>query len=260
MLKIAIIEDEKLTALDLSDTLKKIDSDIEVVAILASVKQAINYFKSNNNFDLIFSDIQLPDGLCFDIFKNAQITVPVIFCTAYDQYALVAFDTNGIDYLLKPFNKASVSRALDKYQVLKSNFSTPVTSFDKLLQTLGQKISRQSTSIIIHQGEKIIPIETQDIALFFLEDEYVFALTFDLKKYIVNQNLEELDNLCGASFFRANRQYLVNRKAVKDASQYFNRKLLIHLNLNYPDQIIVGKLKTSLFLEWLTNNPSALSF
>src|ERR1035437_8400111 len=106
MLKIVIIEDEKLTALDLADTLKKVDSEIEVVAILASVKQALSYFKSDNNFDLVFSDIQLPDGLSFDIFENVQITVPVIFCTAYDQYALKAFDANGIDYLLKPFNTA----------------------------------------------------------------------------------------------------------------------------------------------------------
>jgi two-component system, LytTR family, response regulator LytT len=254
MLRIAIIEDEKLTALDLADTLKKIDSDIEVVAILASVKQALSYFKSESNFDLVFSDIQLPDGLSFDIFKNVQITVPIIFCTAYDQYALEAFDANGIDYLLKPFNKASVSKALDKYHVLKLNFLAPDNKFDNLLQKLGQQISRQNTSIIIQQGEKIIPIETQSIALFFLEDEYVFALTFELKKHIVPQNLEELEYFCGASFFRANRQYLVNRKAVKDASRYFNRKLLIHLNLNYFDQIIVGKLKTSLFLEWLTNN------
>jgi two-component system response regulator LytT len=254
MLKIAIIEDEKLTALDLADTLKKVDSDIEIVAILASVKQAISYFKSAGKFDLIFSDIQLPDGLSFDIFKNVQITVPVIFCTAYDQYALEAFDTNSIDYLLKPFNKASVSKALDKYQGLKSNFSAPDNNFDKLLQTLGQKLSRQTTSIIIHQGDKIIPIETQNIALFFLEDEYVFALTFNLKKHIVTQNLEELEHLCGTSFFRVNRQYLVNRKAIKDATRYFNRKLLIHLNLDYSDQIIVGKLKTSLFLEWLINN------
>jgi DNA-binding LytR/AlgR family response regulator len=254
MLKIAIIEDEKLTALDLADTLKKVDSDIEVVAILASVKQAISYFKSDSNFDLVFSDIQLPDGLSFDIFKNLQLTVPVIFCTAYDKYALEAFDANGIDYLLKPFNKASVSKALDKYHVLKINFLAPDNKFDNLLQKLGLQLSHQTTSIIIHKGEKIIPIETQSIALFFLEDEYVFALTFDLKKHTVTQNLEELENLCGTYFFRANRQYLVNRKAVKDASRYFNRKLLIHLNFNYSDQIIVGKLKTSLFLEWLTNN------
>ena len=254
MLKIAIIEDEKLTALDLADTLKKVDSDIEVVAILASVKQAISYFKRDSNFDLVFSDIQLPDGLSFDIFKNVQITVPVIFCTAYDKYALEAFDANGIDYLLKPFNNASVSKALDKYHVLKLIFSASDNKFDNLLQKLGLQLSHQTTSIIIHKGDKIIPIETQNIALFFLEDENVFALTFDLKKHIVTQNLEELENLCGAYFFRANRQYLINRKAVKDASRYFNRKLLIHLSFNYSDQIIVGKLKTSLFLEWLTNN------
>jgi len=254
MLKVVIIEDEKFTAIDLADTLKKIDNNIEIVITLSSVEQAINFLKVEDEYDLIFSDIQLPDGLSFDIFKSVKIKVPVIFCTAFDKYALEAFDANGIDYLLKPFTKATVSKALDKYMALKSNFKTPESNLDKLIYKLEQQISHKSNSIIVYQGDKILPIEINQIALFYLEDDYVFALTFDSKKHILTQNLEELENLCGNEFFRANRQYLVNRKAVKDAAKYFNRKIIINLNVYYSEQILVGKLKTSLFLQWLANN------
>ena len=254
MLRVIIIEDEKYTAKDLADTLMKVDNDIEIVATLVSVEQAVNFFKKETEFDLIFSDIQLPDGLSFDVFKSVKVKVPVIFCTAFDKYALEAFDTNGIDYLLKPFNKASVSKALDKYMALKLNFKAPETNLDKLINKLEQQISRQSNSVIVYQGDKIVPVETNQIALFYLEDDYAFALTFDSKKHILTQSLEELENLCGNTFFRANRQYLVNRKAIKDASRYLNRKILINLNVNYPEQILVGKLKITSFLQWLANN------
>ena len=254
MLRVIIIEDEKYTAKDLADTLKKVDSNIEIVATLSSVEQAVNFFKKEKEFDLIFSDIQLPDGLSFNIFKSVKIKVPVIFCTAFDKYALEAFDANGIDYLLKPFNKASVSKALDKYLALKLNFKTPETNLDKLINKLQQQMSRQSNSVIAYQGDKIVPVETNQIALFYLEDDYAFALTFDSKKHILTQSLEDLENLCGNGFFRANRQYLVNRKAIKDASRYLNRKILINLNVNYPEQILVGKLKITSFLQWLANN------
>lgn len=254
MLKVVIIEDEKYTAKDLAETLKKIDNDIDIVSILSSVEEALVFFRVENVFDLIFSDIQLPDGLSFDIFKTIKIKVPVIFCTAYDKYALEAFDANGIDYLLKPFSKASVSKALDKYTALRANFKTPDTNLDKLIYQLEQQISHKSNSIIVYQGDKILPIELNLIALFYLEDNYIFALTFDSKKYILTQNLEELETLCGNDFFRANRQYLVNRKAIKDASKYLNRKILINLKVNHPEQILVGKLKTTLFIQWLANN------
>lgn len=252
MIKIVIIEDEKRTAQDLADTLKKVDSDIEIISVLSSVKQAIEFFKTEKNFDLIFSDIQFSDGLCFSIFKTIKITVPIIFCTAFDKYTLEAFNTNGIDYILKPFNKASVAKALDKYQTLKSNFTTLDNNIDKLIQKVEQRVTNQSfSSIIINHGEKIIPLDIQKIALFFYEDDYVFALTFDLKKHILKQSLDELESICGTSFFRANRQYLVNRKSIKDASRYLNRKILINLTIPYSEKILVSRLKASSFIAWL---------
>lgn len=254
MLKVVIIEDEELTAKDLAHTIKNVDNDIEIVSTLSSVNEAVDFFKSYHDFDLIFSDIQLPDGLSFDIYKAVKINVPVIFCTAFDQYALNAFDANGIDYLLKPFNKASVSKALDKYIALTAKNKTSEPNFDNLIQKLEQQINRKSNSIIVHKGDKILPIEINQIALFYIEDDYVFALTFDSKKYLLSQKLEELENLCGNDFFRANRQHLVNRKSIIDASKYFNRKILVNVKVNYPEQILVGKLKVTSFLQWLANN------
>ena len=206
---------------------------------------------------MIFSDIQLSDGLSFEIFSKIRLAVPVIFCTAYDKYALEAFNTNSIDYILKPFDSNSVAKSLEKYHTLKSNFSTFNTSLDNLLRTLGapsSTIQQTSTSIIINQGDKIIPIKTVEIAFFVYEDDYVFALTFDLKKHLVPQSLDELESVCGDIFFRANRQYLINRKAVKDASRHFNRKIQVNLTFDYPNQILISRLKVTQFIEWLAQN------
>lgn len=254
MLKVVIIEDEKHTAIDLADTLKSLDAGIEIVTILSSVEQAIRFFKEENNFDLIFSDIQLSDGLSFRIFSTVKTKVPVIFCTAFDKYALEAFDANGIDYLLKPFNNESVAKALEKYRSLKSNFVPPAGDIERIIQQLEKKLTGKPNSILVYQGDKILPVEISQIALFYLEDQYVFAFTFKSQRYILTQSLEEIENLCGNSFFRANRQFLVNRGAIKDASRYFNRKMLINLKIDFPQQILVGKLKVTPFLEWLANN------
>jgi two-component system, LytTR family, response regulator LytT len=251
MIKIIIIEDEKYTAQDLSETLQGINNEVKIVNILRTVQQAKEYFELNPTYDLIFSDIQLPDGLSFDIFKDIKISAPVIFCTAYDKYALNAFETNAIDYILKPFNKETISKALDKYEILKSRFSESGAKMEMILKSLGQNWEKTQTSIIIHQGDKIFPVEIKKIALFFLNEGYVFAVMFDSKKHLVTHTLEELEKKCDSSFFRVNRQYLVNRKAIRDVSRYFNRKLLINLSIDFNEQILIGKLKTSSFIKWL---------
>lgn len=254
MLKVVIIEDEKYTAIDLADTIKRVDSDIQILKTLPTIEEAVAFLKSEDKIDLIFSDIQLSDGLSFEIFKSVKLYVPIIFCTAYDKYALEAFETNGIDYLLKPFSKASVSKALDKYMTLTSKNSESDRNFNDLILKIEQQIKPNATSVIVYQGDKILPVELTNIALFYLEDKYVFAFTFDAKKYLITQNLEEMEKICGQGFFRVNRQYLVNRKAVKDASKYLNRKILVNLIIKYPEQILVGKLKNNSFLHWLTKN------
>lgn len=251
-MKIAIIEDEKITAKDLANTIKVIEPDAEIVAILGSVEDAILFFGQNPDLDLIFSDIELGDGLCFDIFEQVENHTPIIFCTAYEKYSLDAFRNAGIDYILKPFNKLSIERTLLKYKSLKAKLSKSRSDLDGLLSELKGRLFNSTPSIIVHQADKIIPISGNDIALFYIDSLNTIAYTFNHSKYIVPQKMEALESLFAPYFFRANRQHLVNRKAIKDASQYFNRKLIINLTIAFSEQIVVGKLKTAEFLKWLT--------
>jgi two-component system, LytTR family, response regulator LytT len=251
-MKIVIIEDEKLTAKDLAKTILAVDDDIEIVAILHSVEEAVAFFATNPALDLIFSDIQLGDGLSFEIFEKVKNNVPIIFCTAFNEYALEAFKATSIDYLLKPFSRTTVEKALDKYHQLKETLNAQKENQSDILSLLkNQLYPAKSVSIIIQHGDKIIPLESEKIAFFYIEDNYVFAYTFDLKKHVLTQKLDALESTFSPNFFRANRQYLVNRKAIKDATHHFNRKILINLTVPFQEQIIVGKLKVTPFLEWL---------
>ncbi len=257
-MKIVIIEDEKLTAKDLARTILGIEPDIEIVATLHSVEDAMSFFKNKTGIDLIFSDIELGDGLSFEIFEKLHVQTPIIFCTAYDQYALEAFKTVGIDYILKPFSKQTVEKALEKFQNLKSNLA-PSQSLDSAMPSLLDLLKNQlypvkTPSVIIQQGDKIIPLDTSSVALFYIDETAIFAHTFEGKKHILSQKLDVLEQSLGTNFFRANRQFLVNRKAVKDASHYFNRKILVNLNIAFEEQIVIGKLKTTAFIDWLAGS------
>jgi DNA-binding LytR/AlgR family response regulator len=253
-MKIVIIEDERLTAKDLANSIRSVEPDAEILPLLFSIEEAISFFKQKPDVDLIFSDIELGDGLSFDIFKTIELQAPVIFCTAYEKYTLDAFKTLGIDYILKPFTKSSIEKAIIKYKTLKDKFVKPTQVFDELLFALKNNHNKTVHSLIVQQGEKIIPINANDIALFYYEDNYSFAYTFSQKKIHINYKMEALEKMFFPIFFRANRQYLVNRKTVKDASHYFSRKVVVNLNIPYPGQIIVGKLKTTAFFNWLAGN------
>lgn len=253
-MKIVIIEDEKLTAKDLKRTLLAAEPDVEIAALLHSVEEAVEYFKSHEDTDLIFSDIQLGDGLSFEIFKKMENQVPIIFCTAYNTYFSEAFEATGIDYILKPFNKATIEKALAKYVTLEKTFTKNKENYKEQLSLLETRITPQKNAVIIRQGDKIIPLEASAIAFFFVDNKYTFAYTFSQKKFIVNENLEDLEASFAPSFFRANRQYLVNRKAIKDATHFFNRKIIVNLTVPFKEQILVGKLKTTLFVEWLSQH------
>ena len=158
-MKIVIVEDEKLIAKDLAQTIVSVEPSAEIVKTLYSVEEAITYFQTNSKPDLIFSDIELGDGLSFKIYQTIGNQAPIIFCTAFNEYALEAFKTAGIDYLLKPFSKASVTRALEKYQKLKATFTNPSPDFQELLKLLGKNLAPKSQSVLVYQEDKIIPIE-----------------------------------------------------------------------------------------------------
>lgn len=247
-MKVVIIEDEQHTAADLADTIIKAQPGAEILAILSSVKEAIEYFEEHTGADIIFSDIQLGDGLSFAIFDALQIPVPIIFCTAYDEYALQAFKTAGIDYVLKPFTVNTIAAALAKYKNLQSSFIKSVPSYNAFGNALQAK---KQSAILVYYKDKILPVKLDDIAVFYLHNNLTHLLTFNKEQYFINETLEEAENIAGTGFYRANRQHLVNRMAIKDASKYFARKLLVNLHCPFAEKITVSKVKASHFLSWL---------
>lgn len=251
-MNIVIIEDERVVADDLEVSIKQIVNGPVSVAHLGSVKEAISYFAANTAPDLIFSDIQLGDGLSFEIFVAVPIAVPVIFCTAYDEFALDAFKANGIDYILKPFTLQTLEQAIQKYSLLKKIFSADQTpQYGALMQMLANREQQTAASVLVYHQDKIIPVKLQDIAMFYLKNETTHLLTFSGKHYYPNKNLDELERLSGNYFFRANRQFLVCRKAITDVSSFFSRKLSLNLNIPFSEKVIVSKAKSSQFLDWL---------
>jgi len=248
-MRFLIIEDEKLTAKDLELSIKEIRPNFNLIKILPSVKSTITFLKTKPLIDLIFSDIQLTDGLSFEIFKKVEIEAPVIFCTAYDEYALNAFDVNGIAYILKPFTTETIETAIQKFEKLTQQKDNKLTA---LLQYIEQSIKpTTSPTVLVHQGEKIIPVSLDDIAVISLKNGIVRLHTFDKKVFIASESLEELDNLNNPNFFRANRQYLVHQKSIKNAARYFNRRLVLHLYISFDEKIIISREKKPAFLEWL---------
>lgn len=253
-MNILLIEDEELAADDLINAIRKVAPTAQVETVLVSVKEAITYLKQHALPDLIFSDIQLGDGLSFEIFDAVRIETPIIFCTAYNEYMLNAFRSNGIDYLLKPFTVEAVSEALGKYYTLKRSFTANLNLPQNFYKNLLHKITHKPISLLVNQKDKIIPLPIQDIALFYIEYEGTFLLTFEGKSFTIAKPLEELERLIGDDFFRVNRQYLVNRQAVKHASYSMSRKLIVYLSVAYQNVVTVSKEKSPLFLSWLAGN------
>lgn len=253
-MKIVIIEDELLTAEDLKDIILNLVPEAEVVAILSSVKEAIAYFNTQPLPQLIFSDIQLGDGLSFDIFAAINIQVPIIFCTAFDEYAIKAFDANGIHYVLKPFNAGKIKIALDKYWALQQNFVSYNQSVNNVVSSINSGVGhsdKKMEAILVHFQNKIIPIKLEEIALFYVKNETTHLFTFNQETYTISKSLDELQQLNPELFYRANRQYIINRFVVKEATHYQSRKVSLALKLPFDDTITISKEKLSSFLEWL---------
>lgn len=251
-MNIVIIEDELVVAEDLEFNIRQLSDEPVNIVQLHSVKASIAYFKTHTGTDLILSDIQLGDGLSFEIFFAVPMATPVIFCTAFDEYALEAFRANGIDYILKPFSEDTLERALSRYKQLKMALVQDQNpQFHALMQLLTEREAQKAVSILVYHQDKIIPVKMEDIALFYLENEVTHLLTFTGKTFYPNKNMEELERIIGSNFFRANRQFLVCRKTVIDVSSFFSRKLALNLSIHFNDKVIVSKGKAAQFLKWL---------
>jgi DNA-binding LytR/AlgR family response regulator len=251
MLNAVIIEDERPALESLLHTLSSVTDDVQVTARLGSVKESIEFLSQPNAVDLIFSDVQLSDGLSFEIFNKGNIRIPVIFITGYDEFMLNAFEYNGIDYLLKPVDKESLSKALVKYKMLEKHF-TNHHSLANLMQYIGNHKKRR---MIVKKGMENISLRLDDVVLFYTENKIVYVLDRWGKKYLADKNLAELeDELDEATFFRANRQYIVNINFIRGFKSYEKVKLILDLTL--PDInhcIIISQEMAPQFREWMHN-------
>jgi Response regulator of the LytR/AlgR family len=254
MMQVLIIEDEAKASRELANMLTYIDDTIQVLAVLDSVEQALQWFAGHEQPDLIFSDIQLADGLCFDIYRQVNIQSPVIFCTAFDEYLMKAFDTNAVSYLLKPVTREKLEKALAKFNALKSVFEKEKNkaSFTGLLQQLKYNYK---TALLVHHKEKIIPVQVKDIAFFYLDKSIVNITTVTGQKYFMPSAMDEVEKMLNPSaFYRANRQFIINRPAIVNAEHFFARKLVVKLSVETPENIVISKAKASEFLHWLEGN------
>lgn len=249
-MRVVIIEDETAAAQNLSAILHKVCPDLEVVATIDTVVDSVEFFNSTPSIDLVFMDIHLADGSSFRIFDNVDITTPIIFTTAYDQYAIEAFKVNSIDYLLKPINEESVRRAIEKWQRLTSIERADYTS---RINEVAQKQKAQAQQVfLVHFRDKIIPLQINDIAFFHTSEERVTAYCFNGSKYQVDLTLETLQSkLPSELFFRANRQFIISRKAVKDISVWFGSRLTVNLTIEAPERLVVPKARVHEFKGWL---------
>jgi DNA-binding LytR/AlgR family response regulator len=255
MITIFIIEDEIKTALALKKSIEKCFQEAVVLEIAQSIKSAVKWLKTNDPPDIIFSDIQLADGLSFDIFKQVTIKSPIIFCTAYDEYAVEAFKTNSIDYLLKPIDETKLKASIDKYYSIKSLFVKDNSVVDSRIQNLLLQFnSDYKKTILVYFQDKMSALKVDSIQYIHHDLGLVYLMTFDKKKYFMNQTLDEFETILNPNdFFRVNRQFIINRKAILVVENYLSRRLVLLLKSPITETIIVSKTKAPLLLKWIEN-------
>ena len=249
-MKTIIIEDENLTAKRLESLLHKYDADIQVRAILPSVQEAVAWFETNAEPDLVFMDIHLEDDLAFKIFEHVHLQVPVIFTTAYDEYMIQAFKVNSIDYLLKPINYEELVQALEKFKTLKKQFAQP--NMETLLQFIGKKEPEYKSRFMITVGTKIRSIETSEIAYFYSEEKLTFMVTKEGQNLPIDFSLEKLTTLLNPhDFFRISRQFLVSFSSIQAVHAHIKGKLKLDLQPKCKFEVFVSGDRMTDFKEWL---------
>ena len=247
-MKALIIEDEVLAAKALQKLLGEVSPETEVLAVLESIEESLEWFEENEMPDLLFMDIHLADGSAFSIFEKIEITCPIIFTTAYDEYALKAFEVNSIDYLLKPINKKDLKRAMEKLRTLVSGRA----QMQKFMMQMDPKQKKFRSCFLMPERDKLVPLPIERIAYVYIDTKTVKIVTFDRKNYYMNMTLDDLmDSLDPELFFRANRQFIVARTAIKDISVWFGNKLSVNLCVEVPEKIIISKAKVTEFKTWI---------
>ncbi|NNL01879.1 MAG: response regulator transcription factor [Eudoraea sp.] len=250
-MNVLIIEDEKPAARRLARLLNELD--VEVSTMLHSVEEAVEWFQKNEHPDLIFLDIQLSDGLCFEIFDVVEVKSAIIFTTAYDEYALQAFKLNSIDYLLKPIDDEELESAVKKYQNLKPDHNQISLDFEDIKKLLVNPLEREyKKRFTIKLGQHLKIINADEIECFYSENKGTYAATSEGRNYLLDTTLENLENeLSPQIFFRVSRKFYININHIKDIISYTNSRLIIKLNRYNEQEIIVSRERVKDFKLWL---------
>lgn len=254
---VLIIEDELRAAERLEKLIQQIDPEIRVLAKLESVEESIQWFRTNEQPELIFLDIHLSDGLSFNIFTEVELSCPVIFTTAYDEYALRAFDLNSIDYLLKPIDKTKLEKSIAKYNKwIKTEIKSGLNSDLKiLLNSIKTHSGVFRSRFLISKNDAFVIIQAVDIAYFYSEDKLTFIKTKENKRYILDESLDGvMESLDPKHFFRINRQLIISVHSIKSIESYFNYKLKLEVDPPAPHlNTVISRSKTLEFKEWVKN-------
>lgn len=246
-MRVVIIEDETAAARNLQAIIRKVLPEAEIEATLESVEETVDWFGSHACPDLLFMDIHLADGESFRVFDRIDIACPIIFTTAYDEYALEAFKVNSIDYLLKPIKEEELARAIEKLRRLSG---AELAEVRENIAEMARGKDEQKV-FLIHQRDKIIPLRAEQIAFFYTTDEKVRVFDCDGNSYPMDKSLDRLSkNLSGTDFFRANRQFIVARNAVADISVWFGSRLSLNLKQKTPERIVISKDRVPEFKRW----------
>lgn len=246
---ILIIEDEPRAASQLQSMLKACGFDYQLLGIIDTVEDAVLWFQENTTPDLVFMDIQLADGLSFEIFEKTTVDAPIIFTTAFDQYAIQAFKVNSIDYLLKPIQKDDLNSALDKFVKSKKSLIVDPAVLKQLLGSMQATSKREG--LLVKEGSGFVQIKISELLYCYSEDSITFGVTSN-KRFIIEETMDELFNSMNQNkFYRINRGQIVAKSSIQKIEPYFNHRVKLHI-LNPRDQeFIVSRPKTSDFKKWM---------
>lgn len=248
-MKALIIEDEILAAKHLQYVLDEVGG-FTVIGLLDSISETVEWFKANQPPELLFLDIHLADGSAFEIFNHVNIDCPIIFTTAYDEYALKAFKVNSVDYLLKPIDADAVKNALKKLNDLSASKNVR-SDIQNLIDSFKKTSSFKTHFLIPLKGDKLLPVQTSQIACFYIDASMVKAKTFDEKTFTFEYTLDELATMLNpVDFFRANRQFIISRSSIKDIDFWFNSRLSVNLKVSAPEKILISKARVPEFKNW----------
>lgn len=253
-MKVLIVEDEPHAQRELQRLLEKVPVEVLVLAKLDSIEDTLGWLADNPSPDLIFMDIQLSDGLSFEIFNRATVKTPVIFTTAYDEYAIQAFKVNSIDYLLKPVRLEDLTDAINKFEELSGHLGdqSPGLKLEQIEQLFEIHKPSYKARFITRVGDQIKHIEVRHVAYFRAEDNEVMLVTTTGNRYIVDYTLDQLMvEVNPDDFFRVNRSYIINLQAIQKISKYFNSRLHLELTPQTDDTVLISRVKVPEFLKWI---------